>query len=184
MISYYLGRAINVVPFTVDAAVTIDMSRVSQRVRTLAKKIILSRKFDRYSRSQSGVLAYAIYKAYAPKGTPAMDAWNRIVNPVITDETLDKYADLIRVDATLSRMRNSYRRHNFDMESTVEQEVEGCIYRLRDSGYVAWVESELKEQRDDVMRGLLSSSTDAFDEATQAMLEPLNSTEIKFHVYL
>ena len=181
MISHYLGRAITLVPFTVDAAVTIDMSRVSQRVRTLAKKIIVSRKFDKWTRSQSGVLAYALYKAYAPKGTPAMETWNHIVNPVITDETLDKYAELVRVDETLHRMRYSYRRHT---ESTVEQDVENFIYRLRDSGYVAWVSPELKEQREDVMRGLLSSSTDAFDEATQAMLEPLNSTELKFHVYL
>ena len=54
-----LNQAKETAPFIRSASVTVDMSYISPRVRTLAKKIVLSRKFDRYARSQSGILTSA-----------------------------------------------------------------------------------------------------------------------------
>ena len=67
----HLKSAAATAPFVRAASVTIDMSYVSPRIRTLAKKIVASRRFDKWSRSKSQILAYSVFKAFAPADTVA-----------------------------------------------------------------------------------------------------------------
>ena len=76
----HLKSAAATAPFVRAASVTIDMSYVSPRIRTLAKKIVASRRFDKWSRSKSQILAYSVFKAFAPADTVAWVSTHGFVN--------------------------------------------------------------------------------------------------------
>ena len=173
-----LNQAKDSAPFLRTASVTVDMSYISPRVRTLAKKIVRSRKFDRYARSQSGILAYAVYTTFAPKDTPARTHWNYMDNPQMTPDWLARVDELVRTHRTLERMRNS-RAHTF---FSVDEYVEKAREALERSGLMPYVMEELRPQRADLMIEALSLGAERDAEITAMLYEPLDSKHLVFTV--
>ena len=173
-----LKQAKETAPFIRSASVTVDMSYISPRVRTLAKKIVLSRKFDRYARSQSGILAYAVYTTFAPEGMPARTHWNYMDNPQMTPDWRARLDELVRADRTLERMRspNTYR------YLSVDDHVEKAREALGRSGLMPYVSEELHPQRADLMTEALSLGAERDAEITAMLYEPLDSKHLVFTV--
>jgi hypothetical protein len=174
-----LNQAKNTAPFIRSASVTIDMSYISPRVRTLAKKIVRSRKFDRYARSQSGILAYAVYTTFAPEGTPASTHWNYMDNPQMTPDWLARVDELVRTDETLSRMRSS---HMYRGTTPVDECVERTRRSLERNGLMPYVTEELRPQRAALMAEALTLGAERDAEITAMMCEPLDSKRLVFTV--
>ena len=174
-----LKQAKETAPFIRSASVTIDMSYISPRVRTLAKKIVLSRKFDRYARSQSGILAYAVYTTFAPEGMPACTHWNYMDNPQMTPDWLARVDELVRTDETLSRMKHNTYRHS---TNPVEECVERARRHLEQNGLMPYVMEELRPQRADLMVEALSLGAERDAEITAMLYEPLDSKRLVFTV--
>ena len=172
-----LNQAKDSAPFIRSASVTIDMSYISPRVRTLAKKIVRSRKFDRYARSQSGILAYAVYTTFAPEGTPASMHWNYMDNPRMTPDWLARVDELVRTDETIGRMK-----HSFHSITGVEECVERARRHLEQNGLMPYVMEELYPQRAALMTEALSLGAERDAEITAIMYEPLDSKHLVFNV--
>ena len=173
-----LNQAKNTASFIRSASVTIDMSYISPRVRVLAKKIVLSRNFDRYARSQSGILAYAVYTTFAPEGMPACTHWNYMDNPQMTPDWLARVDELVRTHRTLERMRNS-RAHTF---FSVDEYVEKARRHLEQNGLMPYVMEELRPQRAALQEEALSLGAERDAEITAMLCEPLDSKRLVFTV--
>lgn len=174
-----LNQAKNTASFIRSASVTIDMSYISPRVRTLAKKIVRSRKFDRYARSQSGILAYAVYTTFAPEGMPACTHWNYMDNPQMTLDWLARVDELVRTDETLSRMKHNTYRHS---TNPVEECVERARRHLEQNGLMPYVMEELRPQRAALQEEALSLGAERDAEITAMLYEPLDSKRLVFTV--
>jgi hypothetical protein len=173
-----LNQAKDSAPFLRTASVTVDMSYVSPRVRTLAKKIVRSRCFDRYARSQSGILAYAAYTTFAPEGTPARTHWNYMDNPKMTADWLARVDELVRTHRTIERMRSRHAHIHFSVDEHVERAREA----LERSGLMPYVSEELRPQRAALMEEALSLGAERDAEITAMMCEPLDSKRLVFTV--
>jgi len=174
-----LKQAKETAPFIRSASVTVDMSYISPRVRTLAKKIVLSRKFYRYARSQSGILAYAVYTTFAPEGTPAITCGNYMDNPQMTPNWLARFDELVRTEETLSRMKHNAYRHS---TNSVEECVERARGHLEQNGFMPYVMEELRPQHAALQEEALSLGAERDAEITAMLYEPLDSKHLVFTV--
>ena len=172
-----LNQAKQCAHFISGVSFTIDMSRVSPRVRTLAKKIVASRRFNKWSRSQSGILAHAVYTAFAPEGTPAVLAYAYGVNWQTSPDWWARIEELYRVDATLDNMRSQYRMHE-----TVEESVARRIAGIKRQSYISWVSDALSDQREALVREALSLGAERDAEVTALMCAPLDDPHAVFTV--
>jgi len=172
-----LNQAKQCAHFISDVSFTIDMSRVSPRVRTLAKKIVVSRQFNKWSRSQSGILAHAVYTAFAPEGTPAVLAYAYGVNWQTSPDWWARIEELYRVDATLDNMRSHYR-----IYETVEESVARRLAGIKTQSYISWVSDALSAQREALVREALSLGAERDAEITAMMCEPLDNKRLVFTV--
>jgi hypothetical protein len=176
MFEYRLKQATNIAPFIASASININMAHVTPRVRTLAKKIIASRQLDKYARSQSGILAYAVYLEFAPEGLPVA-FHNNLLNSTMSPDWLSRMADLVRADEALSRMRHMYGRG-----MTVEEVVERRMRSIEDHGQLPWMTRDVRPQRNELIKEALSLGAERDAEITAMMCEPLNSKRLVFTV--
>ena len=176
MFEYRLKQATNVAPFIASASININMAHVTPRVRTLAKKIIASRQLDKYARSQSGMLAYAVYLEFAPEGLPVA-LHNNLLNPNMSPDWLSRMEDLVRFDETLSRMKHTYGRG-----MTVEEVVERRMRSIEEHGQLPWLSKDTRPQRHELVQEALSLGAERDAEITAMMCEPLNSKRLVFTV--
>ena len=135
----HLKNAAATAPFVRAASATIDMSYVSPRIRTLAKKIVASRRFDKWSRSKSHILAYSVFKAFAPADTVAWVTTQHLNNLNPSESLLGEYSELIRADEMLTRLQYTWLR-----KRSVEQCVDDAVTNLTRLGLVRYVRSELE----------------------------------------
>ena len=176
MFEYRLRQATNIAPFIASASININMAHVSPRVRTLAKKVIASRQLDKYARSQSGMLAYAVYLEFAPEGLPVAFQ-NNLLNPNMSPDWLYRMADLVRADEALSRMKHTYPRG-----MTVQEVVERRMRSIEDHGQLPWLTKDVRPQRNELIKEALSLGAERDAEITAMMCEPLNSKRLVFTV--
>ena len=176
MFEYRLRQATNIAPFIASASININMAHVSPRVRTLAKKIIASRQLDKYARSQSGILAYAVYLEFAPEGLPVA-FHNNLLNPTMSPDWLYRMADLVRVDESISRMKHTYPRG-----MTVQEVVERRMRSIEEQGQLPWLTKDVRPQRNELIKEALSLGAERDAEITAMMCEPLNSKRLVFTV--
>lgn len=173
-----LNQAKGSAHFIRSVSATIDMSCVSPRVRTLAKKIVISRRFDRWSRSQSGILAYAVYKTFAPEKTPAQTHWHYMDNPQITQDWLVRFDELVRTNEALERMKGQY----YGSKAPVDECVESALRSLKRYGVMPYVVEELRPQYTALKTEALSLGAERDAEVTALMCAPLDDPHAVFTV--
>ncbi len=175
-IDQHARSILKLAPFIQDVSVSIDMSRVTPRVRTLAKRIVASRRFYSCLVAKSHILALAVFRAIAPSGTPYMtnDATLRNVTP--SDEQVARYRDLIRTHIAMSRMHNTFA---YTYPGSVEDIAERAVYEFTQSGYVRWVCEPLGHQRDEFIDELLAPDP----EVTRCLVEHLTNDKKSFVAY-
>jgi hypothetical protein len=171
----HLKNATAAAPFVTAASVTIDMSHVTPRIRTLAKKIVVSRRFDMWSRSKSHILAYSVFKAFAPADTAAMVTTQRLSGYTPSDSFLTEYRELVQADEMMSRLKYTWGRNR-----TIEEVVDDSVYTLLDRGILHYVDKSL----DPRMTELVDSIIKADPEVTNLMCKAIDSKTLAFPVVL
>jgi hypothetical protein len=171
----HLKNATAAAPFVTAASVTIDMSHVTPRIRTLAKKIVVSRRFDMWSRSKSHILAYAVFKAFAPADTAAMVTTQRLSGYTPSDSFLTEYRELVQADEMMSRLKYTWGRNR-----TIEEVVDDSVYTLIDRGILHYVDKGVAPR----MTELVDSILKADPEVTDLMCKAIDSKTLAFPVVL
>lgn len=170
-IELHASKIFEAAPFVQGVSVSIDMSRITPRVRTLAAKLVASRRFDTWTRAQSGVLAFAVFQAVAPKGTAYLtnDATLHHVTP--SAEQIERYGELVRASAAMSRMGDK----NAHLYRPVEEIVEHAVYEFVTSGYVRFLGKAMRPHRDTLVTELLAPDPDVTRRVTQFILNETQS---------
>ena len=162
-------------PFVTAASVTIDMSHVTPRIRTLAKKIVVSRRFDMWSRSKSHILAYSVFKAFAPAGTLAMVTSQRLSGYTASGSFLTEYRELVRADEMMSRLKYKWGRNR-----SIDEVVEDSVHTLVERGILHYVDKSLGPR----MTELVDSVITADPEVTDLLCKAIDSKTLAFPVVL
>lgn len=165
-IELHASKIFEAAPFIHDVSVTIDMSRVTPRVRTLATKLVASRRFDTYTRSQSGVLALAVFHAIAPKGTAYMINSATLYNVTPSAEQIERYGELVRAANAMSRMGDK----NAHRYRPVEEIVEHAVKEFVTTGYVRFLSNAMRPHRDALVTELLAPDPDVTHRMAQYIL--------------
>jgi len=174
-IGHHTHSILKVAPFIQGVSVSIDMSRVTPRVRTLAKRIVASRRLASYSVAKSDIVALAVFQAIAPRGTPYMTNNATLHNVTPSDEQVARYRDLIRTHFALSRMNHAFAYPSGSAEDVAER----AVYEFTQSGYVRWVCEPLEQQRDEFINELLAPDP----EVTRCLVEHLTNDKKSFVAY-
>ena len=160
----HLKSATAAAPFVTAASVTIDMSYVTPRIRTLAKKIV-----------KSHILAYSVFKAFAPADTVAMVTTQRLSGYTPSDSFLTEYRELVQADEMMSRLKYTWGRNR-----TIEEVVDDSVYTLISRGILHYVDKRL----DPRMTELVDSIIKADPEVTNLMCKAIDSKTLAFPVVL